>query len=77
MEYRLGQVARRIRLAHDLELLDIASGAGVSQATLSRFERGIGWRRETDAIVAAYAMACNLTPEYIWRLALDEGEEDA
>jgi transcriptional regulator with XRE-family HTH domain len=77
MERRLGSAARRIRVEAGLDLIDIERVSGVSQPTLSRFENGIGWRRETNAIVDAYAMACNLTPEYIWRLALEENDEDA
>lgn len=76
MERRLGRTARRIRQQHELGLLDIAHIAGVDQATLSRFEKGDGWRRDTNAIVAAYARATGLKSADIWRMAL-EGKEDA
>lgn len=71
MEARLGQAARRIRLEAGLDLIDLATTSGVSQSTISRFEQGEGWRRDTNAIVDAYAQACGLRPEDLWRAALE------
>lgn len=67
----MGRAAREARIRADLSLLDIAVTAGVSQPTLTRFERGRGWRRDMNEIVAAYAEACGTTPEDLWRAALD------
>lgn len=54
--------------------MDIANAAGVSEATISRFEAGRGWRRDTDEIVAAYATETGTAPETLWRAALDREE---
>ena len=70
MDARLGRAARTARLHAGLGLLDVAQAAGVSEATISRFERGEGWRRETNTIVDAYAQVCGTTPNDLWRAAL-------
>jgi len=70
MDARLGRVARAERLRAGLELIDVAHEAGVSEATLSRFETGRGWRRETNAIVDAYARLCDLQAEDLWLAAV-------
>ena len=69
---RIGRALRDARKHAGLRLIDVAGPAGVSQAVLSRFERGHGWPRNPDAVVVAYAEACGLEPEDIWRAALDE-----
>jgi transcriptional regulator with XRE-family HTH domain len=74
MAARIGAAARAARTDAGLELLDIARAASVSEATVSRFEIGHGWRRETDRIVAAYAVELGTTPETLWRAALDRDE---
>lgn len=78
MDALLGQAARNARTRSGLRLIDIAAQAGLSQAALSRFERGWGFPMQTDEVVAAYAQACGLRPEDIWRAALDlhEGDPD-
>lgn len=70
MPERLGAVCREARLAHQLRLIDIATIAGVSEATISNFEAGQGWRRQTDDIVIAYERECGLPPGELWRRAI-------
>jgi hypothetical protein len=55
-------------------MIDIATRAGVREPTIHRFERGEGWRRDTDAIVAAYAQELGIKPEDVWRAAVDRSE---
>jgi transcriptional regulator with XRE-family HTH domain len=74
MEVRLGAAAREIRVAAGRTLMDIANTAGVSQSGIGRFEQGHGWRRDTNRIVDAYAHECGVTPEDIWRAALQREE---
>ncbi|CAM5761448.1 MerR family transcriptional regulator [Labrys miyagiensis] len=40
IEVRLGRAVRRLRLEHDLTLADLAAGAGISIAMMSRLETG-------------------------------------
>lgn len=45
--------------------------AGVSEATISLFERGKGgWRRRMDEIVAAYEHELGLPDGELWRRAI-------
>lgn len=67
---RLGETCRQAREDAGLRALDIATAAGVSEATVSRFERGTGWPLRTDAIVAAYERECGLPPGELWRRAV-------
>jgi hypothetical protein len=49
-----------------------AMGArNVSEPTLTRFEQGAGWRRDTDLIVAAYAHECGVELMTLWRRAVN------
>lgn len=74
MAARLGRAARTAREKAGYTLMEIAVHADVSQTTIHRFEYGDGWRRETDAIVAAYAELCGITEEALWRAALRLGD---
>jgi transcriptional regulator with XRE-family HTH domain len=73
MAQRLGAACREARRAAGLRQIDIATAAGVDHSTISRFETGYGnrWREDTDDIVAAYAHELGITPEELWRRALD------
>lgn len=71
MAVRLGAECRQRRRAAGLTLLDVATAAGVGQTSIHLFEKGRGWRRETDAIVDAYADLLGTTPEALWRAAID------
>lgn len=72
MAARLGAACRASRVQRGLSALDIASAAGVNESTISRFEHGDGWRRETDRIVAAYARETGTTPDDLWQAALQQ-----
>lgn len=71
MAAQLGRVAAQLRLRAGVTLMEVAVTAHVGQSTIHRFEAGDGWRRETDAIVDAYALCCGVTPLDIWRAAID------
>lgn len=71
MSMWLGRAARELRERHDVTLMDVANRAGVSEAAVSRFEAGKGWRRRTDEIVAAYALELGVQPDDVWQGALD------
>lgn len=75
MDARIGRAARAARQHAGLDLRYVALFAGVSEATLSRFENGGGWRRETNAIVIAYADACGTTARDIWRAAVEAPDD--
>lgn len=69
MAARLGQECRQARHHAGLHALEIAQTAGVSEVTISRFERGTRWVQEVDAIVTAYEQECDLEPGELWRRA--------
>jgi hypothetical protein len=69
MNVRLGTVCQEARLEAGLKLIDIALAAGVSESVVSNFEEKAGWRRKTDAIVAAYEQELGLLPGELWRRA--------
>lgn len=71
MSARLGRAAQALRLEHGFTLLDVATRARVSESVVHQFERGTGWRRRTDEIVAAYAKEAGVEPVDIWRAAID------
>lgn len=52
-------------------MIDIATAAGVSEATISLFERGTAWRKRTDEIVATYERECGLARGELWRRAVN------
>lgn len=66
----LGVTCREARTEVGLSLADVAGVAGVSVATVHRFEGGCGWPRETDRIVEAYERLCGLEPLELWRRAV-------
>jgi len=74
MAARLGKACRAARKHAGLYLLDIAIEAGVGQTTVHEFEKGDGWRRQTNEIVAAYARACGTTERALWQAAIDLDE---
>jgi transcriptional regulator with XRE-family HTH domain len=71
MAASLGETCRRARQDAGVRSIDIATTARVSEATISKFEHGVGWRRETDAIVAAYEHECGLPERALWRRAVE------
>lgn len=71
MAVSIGTVCRACRQRAGLRQIDIAELAGVSHTTISHFETGDWWARRTDEIVVAYATACAVDAETLWRLALE------
>lgn len=75
----LGRVCREARTSAGMSQLDIATQVDVSDASISRFERGRFWPHYTDRLVAAYAAAAGVPPIELWTQALerwgDEGGE--
>lgn len=65
----LAAVARDARVAADLTQLDIATTAGVSHATISRFERAEGWPLEVDRVISAYEKELGLPTGELWKRA--------
>lgn len=50
-------------------MLAIAQAAGVSETTISDFERATAWPRTVDTIVEAYEAECGLPDGELWRRA--------
>jgi hypothetical protein len=46
---------------------------GVSESTISRFERGHHWPTDPDAFVVGYAEAVGTPPFELWRAAVERG----
>jgi transcriptional regulator with XRE-family HTH domain len=67
----LGAAARKVRRETGLRQIDIATTAGVSHVIISRFERGVAWPEQIDAIVDAYATEAGLRPHDLWARALE------
>lgn len=75
MSARLGHACKDARLRAGLRQLDVAEMAGVRHTTISHFEQGAWWVRETDRIVHAYAKLLGVAPEELWRDAIDRRDE--
>jgi hypothetical protein len=73
MAARLGATCRQARRAARprIRQIDVATRAGVGEKTVTHFEAGRWWIRETDAIVGSYAELLGTTPEELWRAAID------
>lgn len=70
MAVKLGAQCRRARIEAGLRTIELAHAAQVSEATISRFEQGVGgWKWATDEIVAAYERECELPSGELWRRA--------
>lgn len=76
MAARLGATCRQARRAARprVRQIDVATRAGVGEKTVTHFEAGRWWVRETDAIVQAYADLLDTTPLELWRAALNRTE---
>jgi Helix-turn-helix domain len=69
-------VLRDARLAASLTFAHVAVGVrkpdgrvGVSESTISRFERGTHWPSDPDAVVSGYATALGTCPCELWLAA--------
>jgi hypothetical protein len=74
----LAQAAREARLAAALTYAHVAvhvrksdGSTGVSESTLSRFERARHWPENPDEIVHAYSVALGVPVRELWARALD------
>jgi transcriptional regulator with XRE-family HTH domain len=67
----IGRACREARLEADLRQIDIATTAGTTHATVSRFETGSSWPIDPDALVSAYADDCDVHPLTLWTRALE------
>jgi transcriptional regulator with XRE-family HTH domain len=74
MAVRLGRACRHARERAGFRQIDVATESGLRESTISKFESGRGWARETDRIVNAYASLLETTPEQLWREALARDE---
>lgn len=73
----LGQACLRARERADVRQIDVATVAGVSHGTISRFEtRGTASPRLLDAIVHAYSVECRVDAYELWVSALDEWRQE-
>lgn len=72
---RLARECFAARDATNVKALDIAQRAGVSQATISRFEVKGLWPsgKNVERIVAAYEDCCGLERDELWRRAIVAG----
>ena len=71
MAVRLGAACRHARSQTDVRLLDVALEAGLTEPTISKFERGAGGWRDVDRIVAAYGELLGVEPDELWGAALE------
>jgi transcriptional regulator with XRE-family HTH domain len=66
----LAGAARGARTERGATQLKIALRAGVSQETISRFERCEGWPHAVDRIISAYEAELGLPKRALWREAV-------
>lgn len=71
MADRLGQACRHARRHAGLRQIDVATEAGIAEGTVSKFEHGTAGWTIADRIVDAYARLLGVTPEALWRAAID------
>jgi DNA-binding XRE family transcriptional regulator len=67
----IAAVCRDARLAAGRKQVHIAAAVDVSEATVNRFERGLGWPRDPDGMIAAYAEEVEVAPLELWARAID------
>lgn len=71
MLHHLGAACRDARKTAALRQIDIATAAGTTHATISRFETGKRWPVDPDRILAAYAVELGIDPWDLLQSALD------
>lgn len=71
----LGAAAKAIRRRHRVRQIDVALRLGVSESTISHFERGLHWPQSPDITIQAYADELDLEPADLWREALRRWDE--
>lgn len=67
----LGRACRQARIDAGLRQIDIATEAGTTHATISRFEAGKRWPLDPERLVDAYARECAARPRDLWHQAVD------
>lgn len=70
MSEHLGAVARQARREAGRTLRQMRTAIGISEATLSRFERGQTWSHTTDALVEGYERELGLPRRDLWARAI-------
>lgn len=76
MLYWLARACKAAREAAARKQVHVAASANVDQSTITRFEKGLAWSRDTDKIVAAYADDLDVPPIWLWQEALRRWQED-
>jgi Helix-turn-helix domain len=71
---RDARVAGELTFAHVAVRVQKKDRVGVSETSISRFERGTHWPANPDAFVTAYAEALGVEPAELWRAAVDRWE---
>lgn len=74
MLQRLSRLAREARRAAGRTQLEIATAAGTSHASVSRFESGSLPAVGLESMTAAYERECGLEAGELWRRAVNEGD---
>lgn len=67
----LGQACREAREVAGLRQIDIATTAGTTHATISRFETGRAWPIDPDRVVGAYGSELDIAPIELWLAAVE------
>lgn len=75
----LGHTCRLARLHAGLRQLDIATTAGTSNATVSRFENATRWplSPDVDTLVRAYARETDTPSRDLWASAIQRWNEES
>lgn len=71
MLHHLGHVCRHAREGAGIRQIDIATRAGTTHSSISRFERGDLWPRNPDAWITAYAIELGVDAIDLWRAAVE------
>lgn len=69
MLQHLSRTAREVREAAGATQIQIAVAAGVSEPTISNFERGVNYPERLDPVIETYEDRCGLARGDLWRAA--------
>jgi DNA-binding XRE family transcriptional regulator len=62
----LGRACRQAREERNVVQVRIAAAIEVNQATIARFEDGIAWPRQPEALLMAYSSELDLDVRMLW-----------
>ena len=62
----LGRACRQAREERNVVQVKIAAAIEVNQATIARFEDGIGWPRHPEEVLMAYASELDMDVRLLW-----------